>query len=645
MRRVIIMIAFCATVFSATAKNNDDTLIENLRQEVKKMPHGKERLDKILELANLSQLRPEGANDAMLMLDEAKRQKIDSLQAMALAYIVNNHSMYKDNVDSLVYWADYGMKVARKCNDWKLFFEIQYTLTNTFMYKERFEYALDEANKMLTLAKKHGNNDGMIKAYVSMALSYMGTRRWHEANQSLIGAHNLMYKSKDLPLQFTVLMQMLNYEMSVKKYCLMKNTLNEIDTVINNIIEQMPELEKIFNDHHLFVQYCHILYWSSVKDFAKVREHEKLAKRYFANLTYPNYKALLVNAQCYMMMQMGRYGEALKLNDKALEMAKTNVVKITNTLHCLQQRADILYEIKQYDKALELYKKVDFMTDSINNSISEKQVEELAKKSRLNTMKAEAEKLRGNRRLSVVIIMIVVSVLMLIILTRLFISSINLKKARINTQKALAEAEEHNHQKDNFFTNMSHAIRTPLNTVVGFSSSLAQDTTLSMDERTQFANIIRKDTELLMYIVNGVLDFSRLEAGMTKWQISEWDIIQLCHDAIIAAKSKWPNTSFNIECNTDSFVVSTDAGRIRQVIDSMLTGTVDVKEPEDEVTMYISYFDGTLSIRVENSPLLQPDQSKEALQLRHDINRMTMDYFKWKYCQNPLGIILRKELV
>ena len=51
-----------------------------------------------------------------------------------------------------------------------------------------------------------------------------------------------MYKSKDLPLQFTVLMQMLNYEMSVKKYSLMKNTLNEIDTVINNIIEQMPEL-------------------------------------------------------------------------------------------------------------------------------------------------------------------------------------------------------------------------------------------------------------------------------------------------------------------------------------------------------------------------------------------------------------------
>ena len=81
-----------------------------------------------------------------------------------------------------------------------------------------------------------------------MALSYMGTRRWREANQSLIGAHNLMYKSKDLPLQFTVLMQMLNYEMSVKKYSLMKNTLNEIDTVINKWIISSGNTARILLD-------------------------------------------------------------------------------------------------------------------------------------------------------------------------------------------------------------------------------------------------------------------------------------------------------------------------------------------------------------------------------------------------------------
>lgn len=576
------------------------------------------------------------------MLDEAKRLKVDTMQAMALAFIVNHHYMYDDRLDSVVYWVNYGMKVARKCKKWNLFFEMQYTLVNTYIYNERFEYALDEASNMLKLAQKQGYKDGMVKAYICMSLSYIGTRRWHEADKVLHSAHKLMYQSNDLSMQFTVIMQILNYYITIDKYSMMKEPLKEIDAVIENMIKQTPEMAITLNDHRLFVEYCHILYWSSVKNFAKAREHEKLAKHYNEKLSYPNYKSLLINAQCYMKMKMGRYDEALELNDKALVMSKKNVVKFANTMQCLRQRADILYECKQYDKALELYKKVDYMTDSINNSISEKQVEELGNISRLNTMKAEAEQLRANRNMAVIIIMAVVILLMVIILARLFMSSLKLKKARLKTQDALAEAEEHNRQKDSFFNNMSHAIRTPLNTVVGFSTSLANDTTLTMEERTQFADIIRKDTQLLMYLVNGVLDLSRLEAGMTKWQISDWDFIQMCRDAIIAAEAKCPEATFAIDSNVDSFIINTDAGRMRQVIDSLLTGTVEMAKVDGKVTMHIHLFDNTLNVRVENSPLALPDQSKEALQLRHDINRMTLDYFKCKYCQNPLGLILRK---
>ena len=550
--------------------------------------------------------------------------------------------MYDDRLESVVYWVNYGMKVARKCKKWNLFFEMQYTLVNTYIYNERFEYALDEASNMLKLAQKQGYKDGMVKAYICMSLSYIGTRRWHEADKVLHSAHKLMYQSNDLSMQFTVIMQILNYYITIDKYSMMKEPLKEIDAVIENMIKQTPEMAITLNDHRLFVEYCHILYWSSVKNFAKAREHEKLAKHYNEKLSYPNYKSLLINAQCYMKMKMGRYDEALELNDKALVMSKKNVVKFANTMQCLRQRADILYECKQYDKALELYKKVDYMTDSINNSISEKQVEELGNISRLNTMKAEAEQLRANRNMAVIIIMAVVILLMVIILARLFMSSLKLKKARLKTQDALAEAEEHNRQKDSFFNNMSHAIRTPLNTVVGFSTSLANDTTLTMEERTQFADIIRKDTQLLMYLVNGVLDFSRLEAGMTKWQISDWDFIQMCRDAIIAAEAKCPEATFAIDSNVDSFIINTDAGRMRQVIDSLLTGTVEMAKVDGKVTMHIHLFDNTLNVRVENSPLALPDQSKEALQLRHDINRMTLDYFKCKYCQNPLGLILRK---
>ena len=52
-----------------------------------------------------------------------------------------------------------------------------------------------------------------------------------------------------------------------------------------------------------------------------------------------------------------------------------------------------------------------------------------------------------------------------------------------------------------------------------------------------------------------------------------------------------------------------------------------------------------MSLRVVNSPLSLPNPSNEAVQLRHDINRLTIEYFNGKYCQKPLAIILKKEFV
>ena len=62
---------------------------------------------------------------------------------------------------------------------------------------------------------------------------------------------------------------------------------------------------------------------------------------------------------------------------------------------------------------------------------------------------------------------------------------------------------------------MSHTIRTQLHSIVGFSRALAIDNELTQTERASFAGIIRLDTARLIYLVNSVLDLSRLEAKMT----------------------------------------------------------------------------------------------------------------------------------
>lgn len=92
------------------------------------------------------------------------------------------------------------------------------------------------------------------------------------------------------------------------------------------------------------------------------------------------------------------------------------------------------------------------------------------------------------------------------------------KDIRKETHKATRQTEEANEMKNRFLSNMSHAIRVPLNGVLGFSQIIANEAEIDDQTRKEYAEIIQQNTDQLMRLVNNVLDLSRLEAGMMKFQ-------------------------------------------------------------------------------------------------------------------------------
>jgi two-component system sensor histidine kinase RpfC len=74
-----------------------------------------------------------------------------------------------------------------------------------------------------------------------------------------------------------------------------------------------------------------------------------------------------------------------------------------------------------------------------------------------------------------------------------------------------SRAEQANKEKTRFLANVSHEIRTPLNAVVGFSEILDRET--DGVRRAQLTRNIKDASASLMSLVDGVLDFSRIESG------------------------------------------------------------------------------------------------------------------------------------
>ncbi|MBR6538416.1 MAG: histidine kinase, partial [Bacteroides sp.] len=118
------------------------------------------------------------------------------------------------------------------------------------------------------------------------------------------------------------------------------------------------------------------------------------------------------------------------------------------------------------------------------------------------------EQLRLRRVISTTLLIIVFVILVISTWYMNRMRKINkrLRYSEKETKEATERTEKANEEKSLFLSNMSHAIRVPLNSVVGFAQLLVSDEELSEEERNEYAQITQTESDKLMRLVNNVLD-------------------------------------------------------------------------------------------------------------------------------------------
>ncbi|MGN0280905.1 MAG: ATP-binding protein [Prevotella sp.] len=147
--------------------------------------------------------------------------------------------------------------------------------------------------------------------------------------------------------------------------------------------------------------------------------------------------------------------------------------------------------------------------------------------------------------------------------------------------RALRDVEKSERTKTMFIQNMSHEIRTPLNAIVGFTKlMLTQADELSEEERAEFADIVRKNSDLLTHLVADVTSLSKLGSRHYVAEMAVWNLNDLCRRTIETVRHRArPDVPLLFETNVDdSFAVNTDGHRLSEVLINFLTNAIKYTE-------------------------------------------------------------------
>lgn len=224
------------------------------------------------------------------------------------------------------------------------------------------------------------------------------------------------------------------------------------------------------------------------------------------------------------------------------------------------------------------------------------------------------------------------------------------KKEKIKNEEILKEkmkiAEDSNTTKSYFLANVSHEIRTPMNGVLGMTEVMLQ-TDLSPEQK-EYMEIIKDSGKSLLFIINDILDYSKMEAGKMKIGNDLFCFMDLFKKySLLAFHGEKKEVEFVsiIDPKIPEIVVG-DELRIKQILDNLISNATKFTDKgEIKLEVFLLSLDetnATLKFNISDTGIGIAEE--DVKRLFNKFSQLDSSYTK-KYRGTGLGLSICKELV
>ncbi len=168
----------------------------------------------------------------------------------------------------------------------------------------------------------------------------------------------------------------------------------------------------------------------------------------------------------------------------------------------------------------------------------------------------------------------------------------------------MADAVERARQAQReFLANVSHELKTPLTSLIGFSQALVDGSLATPEEHRRAATIVHEESERMLRMAQELLDLARVEAGQMPITVQPVDLVAMLHQELdlMRKRAEERRLRLSLEVGPAAPPALADPERLHQILDNLLDNALKYSPAGTQVVVGLVPLDGQrLEVQVTN---------------------------------------------
>ena len=155
--------------------------------------------------------------------------------------------------------------------------------------------------------------------------------------------------------------------------------------------------------------------------------------------------------------------------------------------------------------------------------------------------------------------------------------------------------------RQEFFSNASHELKTPITSIRGFAELLSSDLVIPSQQQVSYLERIITETDRMTDLLNDILMISNLESGKRQQKFETVDLTQICTDVLETLSPEIEKKNLSLSCSTEPVPFISEKKQMYELLTNIISNAVKYNRQNGRIAIVLKDLGNKVSIEVKDT--------------------------------------------